>query len=207
MKNAIELLRAVGVYESWLKGQPRSRPLPKGRFTIAERAKRCVLVGNLHVVEDFDDLNRPHAYIMASVICPEPHGTGKRHKVEARLYNPFGKTSPTWVSCDCGNFRYTWEEFLVPWHSSSMRYVGGPNKNVRNPKHIPALCKHLVRVLTSAVRSAKVRKVLFQTPSMKELGLKKTVMKQRGIPETYPEKGRPIVDRPVHLRSKGRPKE
>lgn len=205
MKNAIELLRAVGVYESWLKGQPRTRALPKGRFTIAERAKACSLA-TFSVTEDFDDLNRPHAYIMSGVVCSPPKGTGKIHKVEARLYNPFGKTSPTWVSCDCGNFRYTWEEFLTPHHSSSMRYVGGPNKNIRNPRHIPALCKHLVRLLTYATRSAKVRKVLFQTPTLKELGLKKPVMTQRGIPESYPARGRPVVDRPVHLRSKGRPK-
>jgi hypothetical protein len=206
MKNAIELLRAVGVYESWLKGQPRKRALPKGRFTIAQRAKDCAFV-NFSVVEDFDDLNRPHAYIMAQVICTPPKGSGTVHKVEARLYNPFGKTSPTWVSCGCGNFRYTWEEALVPTHSSSDRYVGGPNKHVRNPRNIPALCKHLVRVLTYATRSAKVRKVLFQTPTLKQLGLRKPVMKQRGIPQSYPEKGRPIVDRPVHLRSKGRPKK
>jgi len=205
MKNAIELLRAVGVYESWLKDQPRKRALPKGRFTIAQRAKKCTLV-TFDATEDFDDLNRPHAYIMAKVVCAPPHGTGRAHKVEARLYNPFGKTSPTWVSCDCGNFRYTWEEYLTTFHSSSERYIQEPGKNVRNPNHIPAVCKHIVRVLATATRSAKVRKILFQAPSFRQLGLKKTVMKQRGIPEKYPAKGRPVVDRPLHLRPKGRPK-
>lgn len=206
MKNAIEMLRAVGAYESWLQGQPRKKPLRTGRKTIVERAKSCIRV-TFAVVEDFDDLNRPHAFITSGIICPQPNGTGKVHKVEARLYNPFGQTSPTWVSCDCGNFRYTWEEDLVPWHSSSMRYVNGPDKNIRNPKHFPALCKHLVALLSYAVRSAKVRKVLFQTPSFKELGLKKQVITQRGIPERYPKRGRPVVERPVELRSKGRPKE
>jgi hypothetical protein len=206
MKNAIEMLRAVGAYESWLKGQPRKRPWAGSRQSIVQRAKSCSRV-TFEVVEDFDDLNRPHAYILSGVICTPPAGTGSVHKVEARLYNPFGKTSPTWVSCDCGNFRYTWEEDLVPWHSSSMRYVDGPDKNIRNPKHFPALCKHLVHLLTYATRSAKVRKVLFQTPGFKQLGLKKTIMKQRGIPERYPKRGRPTVDRPVHLRSKGRPKK
>lgn len=206
MKNAIELLRAVGVYESWLKGQPRSRPLPKGRFTIAERAKGCVLA-TFSVTEDFDDLNRPHAYIVAGVSCPPPKGSGKIHKVEARLYNPYGKTSPTWISCSCGSFRFTFEEFLVRYHSSSDRYVNGPNKGIRNPRRIAGLCKHGVRLLSYATRSAKVRKVLFQTPSLKQLGLKKTVMTQRGIPEKYPKRGRPVVDRPVALRKKGRPKK
>ena len=205
MKNAIELLRAVGVYESWLKGQPRTRALPKGRFTIAQRAKKCVLL-TFGVNEDFDDLNRPHAYIMAQVVCPAPDGTGSPHKVEARLYNPFGKVSPTWVSCDCGNFRYTWEEYLVPFHSSSERYIEEPGKNIRNPQHIPALCKHLVAVLSTATRSAKVRKVLFMAPSLRQLGLKKPIMNQRGIPEMYPKRGRPVVERPVDLRFKGRPK-
>ena len=204
MKNAIDMLRAVGAYESWLKGEPRDRPLPKGRPTIAQRAKKCIRV-SFAVVEDFDDLKRPHAYITSGMICTPPDGSGRVHKTEARLYNPFGQTSPTWVSCNCGSFRYTFEEDLVPSQSSSLRYVNGPDKNIRNPRKIPALCKHLVALLAYATRSAKVRKILFQTPSFKELGLKKTIMTQRGIPENYPEKGRPTVDRPVHLRSKGRP--
>jgi hypothetical protein len=195
MKNAIELLRSVGMYEEWLKGQPRTRALPKGRFTIAERAKSCTMA-TFSVTEDYDDLNRPHAYIMAGVVCAPPKGTGKIHKVEARLYSPFGNVSPTWVSCDCGSQRYTFEEVLVPHHSSSMRYVGGPNKEVRNPQHIPAVCKHIMRLLSYAVRSAKVRKVLNMTPTFKELGLKKNVIKQRGIPERYPKRGRPVVERP-----------
>lgn len=206
MKNAIEMLRAVGVYESWMKGQPVRPGFAPWKTSIAVKAKACVLV-QFTVVEDFDDLNRPHAYIMAGVSCSPPKGTGKIHKVEARLYNPFGKTSPTWVSCDCGNFRYTWEEALTDQQSSSDRYVGGPNKHVRNPKNIPALCKHLVRLLSYATRSAKVRKVLLQTPTFKQLGLKRTIMTQRGIPEKYPERGRPVVDRPVDLRFKGRPKK
>jgi len=205
MKNAIELLRSVGVYESWMKDQPTRPGFAPWKVPIAQRAKACSLV-TFDVTEDFDDLNRPHAYIMAGVVCSPPKGSGKIHKVEARLYNPFGKTSPTWVSCDCGNFRYTWEEALTPQHSSSDRYVEGPNKHVRNPRNIPAICKHLVRLLAYATRSAKVRKVLYQTPSLKQLGLKPNVMKQRGIPETYPARGRPVVDRPVGLRSKGRPK-
>lgn len=204
MKKAIEMLRAVGAWERDIKQRPRHRALPQGRMSIADRAKTVTLV-TFSVVEDFDDLNRPHAYIMATTINPPPAGSGKPHKTEARLYNPFGKSSPTWVSCNCGNFRYTWEEFLVPHHSSSKRYVNGPNKGIRNPAKIPALCKHLVRLLTYATRSAKVRKVLFQTPSLRELGLKKNIMKQRGIPATMGKRSRPVVERPA-LHPKGRPK-
>lgn len=196
MKNAIQLLRAVGVYESWMKNQPVRPGFAPWKIPLAKRAKACALV-SFNVVEDYDDLNRPHAYIMSGVVCSPPKGSGKIHKVEARLYNPFGKVSPTWISCDCGNFRFTFEEFLVPHHSSSMRYVDGPNRNVRNPSRIPGICKHSIRLLTYATRSTKVRKVLFQTPTLKQLGLKKNVMKQRGIPENYPKQGRPVVDRPV----------
>ena len=90
MKLAKELLRALG-----------DHPYGEG---IAKRAKFCRIV-QFAANEDNDDLDRPHAYVLGQVVCPPPHGTGKAHRVEARLYPPH-RTLASWVSCDCGNFRY-----------------------------------------------------------------------------------------------------
>jgi len=88
---------------------------------ILRRAKVST-IAQFAVQRDYDQLNRPHAHIIGAVVCPPPNGTGKLHKVEARLYAPAGTISPTWVSCDCGNFRYcvtgdtliNTEEGLIP---------------------------------------------------------------------------------------------
>lgn len=156
---------------------------------ILKRAKSSS-IAQFAVQRDYDQLNRPHAHIVAAVVCPPPNGTGKLHKVEARLYAPAGTISPTWVSCDCGNFRYTWEVADMLAHSSSVKYSNGALPNIRNPQKVTALCKHLARLLSYATRARKVSKVIFEIPA-DEIKRVKPIMKQRGVPQKLPRRQRP----------------
>lgn len=99
MKKAIEMLKATAAFKS-----PR-KDTPSGAM-IMKRAKGCTIAQFISKV-DYDMHNRPHAYCIGKVVCPPPNGSGKAHQVEARLYAPWGTTqSPTYLACDCGNFRY-----------------------------------------------------------------------------------------------------
>jgi hypothetical protein len=187
MKKVIEMLRALKGAK--IHGNRPGRAVISGYGPrILKRAKKCTLV-RFAVVQDYDRLNRPHAYIHASVVCPPPHGTGKAHVVEARLYPPLAnQESPTWTSCDCGNFRYTWEIALKNVHSGSQRCSNGKQPSIRNPGKYPGLCKHVVRMLTTAVRARDVQKVIFEIPP-DEWKKAKRKMSQRGIKAKLPPKG------------------
>jgi hypothetical protein len=155
---------------------------------ILKRAKQSTVV-QFAVTPDYDQLNRPHAYIVGAVVCAPPNGTGKLHSVEARLYNPM-TNAPTWVSCDCGSHRYTWEVALTNQQSSSKRCSNGKQPTCRNPRNIPGLCKHLARFLSKAITSAAVRKVLFGFPAKEIKRIRQEgLMNKRGIPEKLPKKG------------------
>jgi hypothetical protein len=155
---------------------------------ILKRAKQATVV-QFAVTPDYDQLNRPHAYIVGAVVCAPPHGTGKLHSVEARLYNPVTQ-APTWVSCDCGNMRYTWEVALSNHMSSSKRCSNGKAPSCRNPRQIPGLCKHLAKFIAKAITSSAVRKVLFQLPAKEVKKVRQEgLMNKRGIPERLPKKG------------------
>ena len=78
---AIELLRAVDTKR-------------------LERANNTFVV-TFSVSADRDPVARPIAQIVATTTCPPPHGSGRTHRVEARLYAPSGQRMPSWVTCTC----------------------------------------------------------------------------------------------------------
>jgi len=179
MKKAIELLKATAAFQS-----PR-KDTPSGRM-ILKRAAACKLA-RFAVEVDYDQHNRPHAYCIGGVVCPPPNGSGSIHKVEARLYAPWGsRESPTWLSCDCGNFRYTWEVALQEAKSSSNRCSNGDQPAKRNPSKVPALCKHLVRFLQYATKSRDVMKAIAEIP-VEEIKKSKKKMNLRAYPKRIPK--------------------
>jgi len=68
----------------------------------------------------------------------------RRYAQEVRVYGkkPNG-ISPTWVSCECGDFRYVWDWALATRRSSALTHAIDQKPIIRNPKLLKATCKHL----------------------------------------------------------------
>jgi hypothetical protein len=198
MKRAIEMLKATAAFKS-----PR-KDTPSG-VMIMKRAKGCTLVGFM-VQVDYDMHNRPHAHCVGKVVCPPPNGSGQGHQVEARLYAPWGTAqSPTYLACDCGNFRYTWEVALQEHKSSSNRCSDGSQPTKRNPSKVPALCKHLVRFLQYATKSRKVQKAASEIPT-EEIKRSKKRMNLRVLPKRVPKRGFCPKEKPKGKKKRSTPK-
>lgn len=85
------------------------------------------------------------------------------HQAEVILYNDkitkanLGRTK-AWVSCSCGDFIYRCEHALYLKGSTSKFYTKGklPGDGVTgipvNPRNIPWICKHLVKIFANIVK-------------------------------------------------------
>jgi hypothetical protein len=120
-----------------------------------ERARNTYVV-TFTVAADRDDVARPIAQIVATTTCPPPHGSGRTHRVEARLYAPSGQRMPSWVTCSCEDIMYRWEAVLTRQNSSSLLHSNGAWPVVTNPSGRKAICKHVARVLSRAIKDSKV---------------------------------------------------
>ena len=66
-----------------------------------------------------------------------------------------GLKSSIWVHCDCDYFKYNVEYVLAQLGASEVVYAWNQPPNVRNPKHIPHACKHVLLVVDDALARAK----------------------------------------------------
>lgn len=85
---------------------------------------------------------------------------GPEHLVEMRFYGEDEYDSKAWVSCDCEYFKYTCEVALYNKDSSDIIHSNGEDPNIRNPKQIGILCKHLVAALRAGAVKRPVTKSL-----------------------------------------------
>lgn len=120
-----------------------------------ERANNTFVV-TFVVTPDRDPVARPIAQIVATTTCPPPHGSGRTHRVEARLYAPSGQRMPSWVTCSCEDLKFVWESVLTRQNSSSLLHSNGAFPVITNPSGRKATCKHIARVLSRAIRDSKV---------------------------------------------------
>lgn len=130
---------------------------------ILARARHSTVV-SFATSEERDQVGRPHAYILAGVVCAPPTGTGRLHMVQMRLYSPYGKQAPTWCVCDCEDDKFRWQTARTLKGSGSNTTSNGKLPNQTNPQFVFAVCKHMARALTRAVADAKVRKIIFGLP-------------------------------------------
>ena len=70
----------------------------------------------------------------------------------------FDKGSRLKVSCDCGNFLYTWEVALARRGAADIVYSNGRWPKVTNPQGVPGVCKHLYRLFAHLKTQGPTRK-------------------------------------------------
>lgn len=104
---------------------------------------------------------------------------GKRHSY-IRFYGPPKADSDVWVWCSCPYFTYTLEVVLAKFNSSTIRLSNGMLPQVRNPKMIPHLCKHLIRASVEAVKQRKdlAAKRVDELKKQKKAAVNKLPLKQ-----------------------------
>lgn len=104
---------------------------------------------------------------------------GKRHSY-IRFYGPPKADTPVWVWCSCPFFTYTLEVVLAKFNSSTIRLSNGMLPQVRNPKMVPYLCKHLVRASVDAVKQQKdlAKKRVEELKKQKKAAAKKLPLRQ-----------------------------
>lgn len=65
-------------------------------------------------------------------------------KVRVRVFGkPTSSRNPTWVHCDCGDFRYRWDWVLTKKESSSLYQTKNRPPVIRNPEKKRSVCKHV----------------------------------------------------------------
>lgn len=127
---------------------------------VYERSKQTILPGGIVTAPGMDNVNRPFAHCIVGAINKPPMGSGRLHKVELRIYDPFGSTAGVWASCSCEFFLYNCEVALSLKGSSSLIYSNGKLPIVKNPTYIPWLCKHSYPAVKRAIQLKKVKKAL-----------------------------------------------
>lgn len=76
-------------------------------------------------------------------------GTGGPHTCRFKFYSAgVGKTVPTWVWCDCADFKYREEYVLARKAGGSSSIINAKNRppKVTNPRMEVRLCKHLLKI-------------------------------------------------------------
>jgi hypothetical protein len=61
--------------------------------------------------------------------------------------------SEVWVSCSCPYHMYNTEYALAKKGNSTIIHGNGEAPNIRNPQHVPYVCKHAVLALETSVRN------------------------------------------------------
>jgi len=72
-----------------------------------------------------------------------------------RFYGKPDKDTECWVWCSCPYFQYHLEVVLAKNNSSSIKSSNGDLPNIRNPKMLPHLCKHLIVAARIALTQRK----------------------------------------------------
>jgi hypothetical protein len=66
-----------------------------------------------------------------------------------------GLKSSIWVHCTCDYFKYNVEYVLAQLGASELVFSWNQPPNIRNPKHIPHACKHILLIVDDALGRAK----------------------------------------------------
>ncbi len=72
-----------------------------------------------------------------------------KYSPKVRIYTdkPVNSRSGAWVTCDCNDFKYRWEVVLTGRGSSKLSNADNVEPNVKNPKKVAGVCKHLYACL------------------------------------------------------------
>ena len=109
-----------------------------------------------------DGRNKFHA-IVANVRLYNPDASHDAY--EAAIKNYGSKKKPTdltlkadsrvWVHCECPYFTYYLEYVLEKSGSTDRRHAWNSPPDVRNPRHVPYVCKHLFALMLFLLARAK----------------------------------------------------
>jgi len=122
------------------------------KLTDGPRRKRAQFV-RIAGAKKYRTKKTKQGVIRASVRCLKPHGSGRMHGVEIRALTKQYKISkgPVRVWCTCEDFMYREEYPLTKLDASRIRWSNGMPAVVTNPYNIPYVCKHLAKVLATAI--------------------------------------------------------
>lgn len=89
-----------------------------------------------------------------SAVNPKGERVAKPTKYKLRVENLDGADSKfsegnLKVSCTCSDFWATWEYALNKKGAADIKYCNGQPPDIKNPRRIPGVCKHLYRFLKS----------------------------------------------------------
>lgn len=129
------------------------------------RANKCGILG-FFASRGIDQVLKTYVLAVCGVVCRPPHGSGKLHRVELRLYKPpdkrsslFGKNGALWCTCSCEYFTYNLEVALSLKGSSSLLNSNGKLPNIKNPRYIPYVCKHIAAAIYVAQTKSNVNRL------------------------------------------------
>lgn len=88
-----------------------------------------------------------------------------------KIYN----TTDIYIKCTCPDYTYTWKHGLIVNNMSvdDTASDNGPGKGIRNPKHLPGLCKHSIKVLMDSDWIMKIASVIWNYIKYAEKNLQK----------------------------------
>jgi hypothetical protein len=119
---------------------------------------------------------------------------GPVHIVEFRLYGDDNFTTKAWVSCSCPYFKFTAEVSLYKKDSSDIIFSNGADPNIKNPRQIPIVCKHILAAIRAGVVKRPVTKSLvkeqleYEKKEKKRKELEKEKAKKEKIKERESDK-------------------
>lgn len=97
------------------------------------------------------------AYFLFTTVTKIPGDFSRKHKIWIKDLDEkdIMSSKRLWVSCDCDRFQYTWEYALTKRGASSIRFSNGEPPVDKNPRQLPAGCKHIYRVLAHLAKAKK----------------------------------------------------
>lgn len=125
-----------------------SKILAKSPENWLNNASSCV-VSNYKKIVDSEDGNPVVLAIIYSTLDSKgnPKTNPVKHKCYIKGLNGKNKKiveSKVEVSCDCEAFLYWSEVALYKKDASPIFFSNGADAVVRNPKHVPFMCKHTI---------------------------------------------------------------
>lgn len=92
--------------------------------------------------------------IFRDVTAKAQRPEGLTRKVAMRFYGK-GESSKAWVQCSCQWFKYVCEVSLWKEKSSDIKYSNGADPEIKNPREIPMICKHIYATLRAGALEKK----------------------------------------------------
>jgi hypothetical protein len=134
-------------------------------------------------------------YREVKVVCV---GKTVPRQVELHLYGPRNKNARVWATCTCPYWLYHCEVATERKDSTDIIHSNGARPIVKNPRMIPAVCKHIIQALASGACTLAPK----EDEKSKRRSKAEPMVRQRGANKKDIPGLKPFVRRPKRMSDK-----